>query len=263
LFVREKGRVRLTPLGGRLLPPLSQAFDAIEAVFASEREDDESLLTITTTHTFANTWLAWRLGSFQIAHPELAVRMAANDQLVDLRSGDADVAIRAGRATWEGMEQIELFEVDFTPMCSPECLAATERRLGRRMEPADLLDLPLISPQDSWWKQWFGDWAVTGELPPPRGGLRLDTQANEGNAAMAGQGFALLTPLLWANDVAQGRLVMPFPDNLSRRAWSYWLVFPPERRMVPKIKRFREWLLAEMAKPICDGRGRGIAVAAE
>jgi hypothetical protein len=33
--------------------------------------------------------------------------------------------------------------------------------------------------------------------------------------------------------------------------------------MVPKIKRFREWLLAEMAKPICDGRGRGIAIAAE
>ncbi len=31
-----------------------------------------------------------------------------------------------------------------------------------------------------------------------------------------------------------------------RRGWSYWLVFPPERRMVPKLKRFREWLLAEM-----------------
>lgn len=264
LFVRERGRVRLTALGARLLPPLSQAFDKIEAVFASEREEDESLLTITTTQTFANTWLAWRLGTFQIAHPELAVRMAANDQLVDLRSGEADVAIRAGRVTWEGLEQIELFEVDFTPMCSPECLEVAQRRLGRRIVPADLLDLPLISPQDSWWKQWFGDWGVTGELPPPRGGLRLDTQANEGNAAMAGQGFALLTLLLWANDVAQGRLVMPFPEKLSRRGWSYWLVFPPERRMVAKIKRFREWLLAEMAKPICDRKlERGPALAAE
>ena len=41
LFVREKGRVRLTPLGGRLLPALSNAFDTIEAAFASHREEDE------------------------------------------------------------------------------------------------------------------------------------------------------------------------------------------------------------------------------
>ena len=127
-----------------------------------------------------------------------------------------------------------------------------------------MLDQPLISPQDSWWKQWFGDWGVTGERPPPKGGLRMDTQANEGAAAMAGQGFALLTPLLWANDLAQGRLAMPFPDKLSRRAWSYWLVFPPERRMVPKIKRFREWLLPEIARPICKGgQSSGEKMAAE
>ena len=69
LFVREKGRARLTPLGQRLLPPLSGAFDAIEAAFASHREEDESLLTITTTHTFANTWLAWRLGRFRWSIP--------------------------------------------------------------------------------------------------------------------------------------------------------------------------------------------------
>ncbi|HEX2802884.1 MAG TPA: LysR substrate-binding domain-containing protein [Sphingomicrobium sp.] len=250
LFVREKGRARLTPLGSRLLPPISQAFDAMEAVFASEREEDEALLTVTTTYTFANTWLAWRLGTFQIAHPELAVRMAASDALADLRSGDADVAIRAGRADWEGLEQVQLFEVDFTPMASPECLAEAERKRGRRLEPADLLDLPLISPQDSWWKQWLGDWGVTSDGAPRHAGIRLDVQAHEGNAAMGGQGFALLTPLLWASDLAHGRLVRPFPDKLSRRGWSYWLVYPPERRMVPKIKRFREWLLAEFASSI-------------
>ena len=66
LFVRERGRARLTPLGARLLPSLSQACDAIESAFASHRSEDEQLLTVTTTHTFANTWLAWRLGAFQM-----------------------------------------------------------------------------------------------------------------------------------------------------------------------------------------------------
>src|SRR5438270_512516 len=102
LFVREKGRARLTPLGQRLLPALSSAFDAIEAAFASHREEDESLLTITTTHTFANTWLAWRLGAFQMDHADLAVRMTTSNELCDLRGGDADVAVRAGSGGGDG-----------------------------------------------------------------------------------------------------------------------------------------------------------------
>ncbi len=133
LFVREKGRARLTPLGQRLLPALSNAFDSIEAAFASHRQEDESLLTITTTHTFANTWLAWRLGAFQMEHTDLAVRMTTSNELCDLRAGDADVAIRAGNGGWEGMEHHRLFESAFTPMGSAECIAEVERKLGRRI----------------------------------------------------------------------------------------------------------------------------------
>jgi LysR family glycine cleavage system transcriptional activator len=39
---------------------------------------------------------------------------------------------------------------------------------------------------------------------------------------------------------------VPFPERISARGWAYWLVYPKERRMVPKVKRFREWLLNEM-----------------
>src|SRR6476469_8294185 len=146
LFVREKGRVRLTPLGARLLPPLSSAFDSIETAFAAHREEDESLLTITTTHTFANTWLAWRLGAFQMEHPDLAVRLTTSNELCDVRGGDADVAVRAGRGGWEGMEEHRLFENSFTPMASPESLAAAERKIGRKLEPRDLPGQILINP---------------------------------------------------------------------------------------------------------------------
>ena len=248
LFVREKGRARLTPLGARLLPSLTGAFDAIEAAFASHRQEDETLLTVTTTHTFANTWLAWRLGAFQMEHPDLAVRMTTSNEMVDLRSGDADVGIRAGRGDWEGLEQHLMFASSFTPMASPECLAAAEARVGRALEPSDIAHLNLISPSDDWWQQWFADNGVAAdEQELRRPGVRLDNQANEGHAAMAGQGFALLTPLLWKGDVAAGRLVVPFPDRESTRGGAYWLVYPSERRSVPKVKRFREWLLAETA----------------
>jgi LysR family transcriptional regulator, glycine cleavage system transcriptional activator len=256
LFVREKGRARLTALGMRLVPALSQAFDSIEAAFASHKAEDEQLLTITTTHTFANTWLAWRLGGFQMEQPELAVRMSTSNEVVDLRSGEADVAIRAGPGGWDGLEHHELFKSAFTPMASPSCIAEAQRKLGRKLEPADMPHQHLINPSDDWWNQWFTDNGVAADdqlLRRP--GVRLDNQANEGHAAMAGQGFALLTPLLWKGDVAAGRLAVPFPDRVSTRGWAYWLVYPSERRMVPKVKRFREWLLAEMRTAIAEHDG--------
>lgn len=254
LFVRERGRVRLTALGARLLPALSQAFDAVEAAFASHTEEDEQLLTITTTPTFANTWLAWTLGSFQMEHPDLAVRMMTDNAVIDLRSGDADVAIRAGRGEWEGVEKHRLLEVEFTPMASPGCIREAEMKLGRPIEPADLVRLKLISPQDDWWKQWFSEWGGRIDDHPPQTGIRLDNQANEGHAAMAGQGFALMTPFFWIKDIAEGRLVIPFGGKSSRRGWSYWLVYPSERRRVPKVKRFREWLLAAVERGLVRER---------
>src|SRR6476646_5699872 len=269
LFVREKGRARLTPLGARLLPALSGAFDALGAAFASHQQEDESLLTITTTHTFANTWLAWRLGSFQMEHPDLAVRMTTSNEVCDLRAGDADVAIRGGGGGWEGMEEHLLFETSFTPMASPECIEAVARRLGRKPEPNAMPHENRIDPSDDWWQQRFSDNVIPAdESVLRRAGIRLENQANMGHAAMAGQGFALLTPLLWKGDVAAGRLRMLFPDRISVRGWSYWLAYPRERRMVPKVKRFREWLLAEMRQALeeYDGgwavQGR-VATAAE
>ena len=263
LFIRERGRARLSPLGLRLLPSLSQAFDSIEAAFATQREEDDSLLTITTTHTFANTWLAWRLGGFQMEHPELAVRLATSNDLVDVKAGEADVAIRAGPGNWPGLECHRLFESHFTPMASPECIAVEGRKAGRPLEPADIANAHLINPGDDWWQQWFADNGVAAdEEVLKRPGIRLDNQANEGHAAMAGQGFALLTPFLWQNDIATGRLKVPFPKRISQRGWSYWLVLPPERRMVPKVKRFREWLLAAMERARNEALGDdGAAIA--
>jgi len=194
LFVREKGRARLTGLGLRLLPQLTKAFDTIEGAFAELREEDEGLLTVATTFTFANTWLAWRLGAFQVEHPDLAVRLATSNKLVDLKAGEADVAIRAGAQPWEGLVAIELMKVDFSPMCAPSFWQRMTEQLGRPPVPADLPNLPLISPEDYWWDKWFEVAGVEGADRPRKAGLRLDSQADEGHAAMGGQGFVLLTP---------------------------------------------------------------------
>lgn len=243
LFRREKKRVILTEAGRRAMPEVRRAFDAIDSAFADIRAEDEGLLTISTSNTFANTWLAWRLGGFQMAHADMAVRLVVSETLTDFAADDVDVAIRAGRGGWKGLVEEKLLNVDFTPMCSPEFL----RRNGGSIAPSDLLHLPQISPQDSWWSYWLREAGVAVPDGRVRPGIRLDSQANEGHAAMAGQGVAMLTPYFWRNDLAEGRLVQLF-EQISTRGYGYWLCYPEHRRNVPKIRRFRDWLLTELRK---------------
>lgn len=242
LFRRERKRVILTDAGRRVASELSRAFDIIDAGFAQLRQDDAGTLTIAATATFASAWLAWNLGSYQIRQPGIAVRLTTNNALTDFAREDVDVAIRSGIGPWEGLQADPLFKVDFTPMCSPQFLADH----GGKIEPSDLLNLPLIGADDPWWPHWLKEAGVEHCGEPGRGGVRLDSQASEGHAAMAGQGVAMLTPFFWRNDLADGRLVRLF-EQVSSRGYGYWLVVPEHRRNVAKIRQFRDWLLSEIS----------------
>lgn len=238
LFRRERQRVMLTDPGRRAALRAGRGLDEIEAAFAELRAEDDTALTISTTVTFANTWLAWRLGRFQVSHPDVAVRLITDNNLTDFGAEGVDVAIRLGEGEWPGLASHRLVDVDFTPMCSPGFLAD-----HGAIAPTDLARLPLISPGEPMWAEWLHG---AGLSPATVSGVQLDTQANEGHAAMAGQGIALLTPFLWRHDMADGRLVR-LSERTSTLGQAFWLVYPEHRRRSAKIRRFREWLEAEVA----------------
>jgi LysR family glycine cleavage system transcriptional activator len=52
--------------------------------------------------------------------------------------------------------------------------------------------------------------------------------------------------------MAQGLLVRPF-DLILPGSYGYWIVCPPASADKPKIKAFREWLLAEAAAGLAQG----------
>ncbi len=79
-----------------------------------------------------------------------------------------------------------------------------------------------------------------------RPGTSMGAQAYEANAAIAGHGVAILTGAFFRTELADGRLIQPF-DLVGDDGHAYWLVYPQARRNVPKIRAFRDWLLAEIA----------------
>jgi LysR family transcriptional regulator, glycine cleavage system transcriptional activator len=245
LFRREKKRVKLTEAGRRAAGDISRAFDMLDGAFAQLRTENEAMLTVSTSTTFANTWFASRLGAFSLANPGMAVRLIATDALADFAADEVDVAVRSGFGEWPGLVADRLIDIGFTPMCSPCFLAAH----GSQWVPGDLLSLPVISPHDDWWTIWLREAGVDQPDGPVRPGVRLDSQLGEATAAMAGQGVAMLTPFFWRTALVEGRLVQPF-RQVSTLGHAYWLVCPDHRRRLPKIKRFREWLLAEVARDL-------------
>lgn len=249
LFRREKKRVVLTEAGRKAAPLVSGAFDKLDEAFAVVRAEDEAVLTISAGSSFASNWIAPRLGGFQVAHPEMAVRVLTSNHLVDFAHEEVDVAVRSGVGPWRGLTRHFLFRQHFTPMCSP----AFRARHSDLRAPADLLDVALISPHDPWWRLWLEMMGVEAPGLPSRPGIRLDSQGNEGQAAMADQGVAMLTPLFWPREIAEGRLVQLFP-GCGFDGTSYWLVHPEHRAGVLKIRRFRDWIAAEAARQATTDR---------
>ena len=247
LFQRSKRRVTLTDAGRKAAPLVSGAFDTLSDAFSAILADDQGVLSISTATTFASTWLAARLGAFQVARPDLAVRLSTENRLVDFAAEDIDLAVRIGRGAWPGLVRHFLFRSHVTPICSVEF--AARHALDR---PERLLSVPRLSPEDAWWKDWLTEAgvAVDGELP--RGGIRLDNQVMEANAALAGHGIAMMTPLFWKREFDAGQLVQPF-DHVHFPGTCYWLVYPEHKRSHRKIKAFREWLLGEIKAGAADG----------
>src|ERR1700716_4206123 len=69
------------------------------------------------------------------------------------------------------------------------------------------------------------------------------------DAAVDGHGVALARTTLAAWDLINGRLVRPFDIELELSR-TYWIVCPLAVAKLPKITRFRDWLMAEAANDV-------------
>jgi LysR family glycine cleavage system transcriptional activator len=242
LFERLPKEVRLTPAGERLARAAGEAMQRLRAVLEELSEQEDGVLAVTALQSFAAQWLAPRLGAFQIAHPKIAVRIETSARVMDLAREGVDVGVRSGGGRWPGLEAVRLFSSVLLPLCAP----ALKERLGGLSRPEDLVAAPRIGA-DRDWAQWF---EAAGVVPPPGDShaprLVADVQTFEVAAAIAGQGVALASPILFAGELAAGRLAPASPVPIKVFG-DYWVVCPQERARTHKVRAFRDWLLAQAA----------------
>ncbi|NEX47450.1 LysR family transcriptional regulator [Pseudotabrizicola algicola] len=211
LFVRGPRGVELTPLGARVLPDLTAAFDAL--AHAGQRLRAEARprqVHIATLPAIAQLWLSPRLPALRAAWPEIAISITAMEAPPNLKRAGFDLCL------FPSAEQGFVLAEDWLfPVCAPGMAA----RL-RRVE--DLAEVPCLT--DASWREDWALWlAGQGVAVVPRGPV-FSLYALALEEAVNGGGVLMGHSALVERHLAEGRLVRPFAHELrlprALRLWS-------------------------------------------
>ncbi len=243
LFIRHVRRVALTEPGLRLYPALRDGFDGFERTIADlSPQARRTAVTLTAPTLFTARRLLPALGAFRARHSGFDLRLHASDALVDLGSGQADIAVRYGSGPFEGLVAEPLLSERFGVLCSPQ--------LGL-VQPEDLRRTPLLHVE---WKRpdMAPDWRRWTRLAgmadlPIREGPRFSDDDHHLQAAIAGHGAAIGSLILASRDLDTGLLVHPFGPVIAGA--TYHMVATPENMACADVRAVCDWLKETVAAP--------------
>lgn len=243
LFRRIAREIVLTAEGEAYLKAVSRHLDGIRgATEALIGRRGAEVVRIDAHTTFAMKWLVPRLGSFQQAHPAAELRLSTSNEPVDFARASLEGMVRLGDGAWAGLEADRLMDSKLIPLCTP----GFRRKHGlRRVQDLKGLRLlhSLVRPDD--WRLWLEAAGARGI--DPHAGDKFDTTMLAYHAALQGHGILVGHRALFEDDLQAKRLVQPFGPALDQGQTTYYLVYPRSRLRNPAFRRFRNWLLAELA----------------
>lgn len=248
LFDRHPKSLELTGAGARLYPGLRDGFDTLVSAVASIAETGTPVpLRVTSPNAFASRWLVPRLPDWRERYPDIPLEIIGTDAVLDLRSGDADVAIRYARTMPTGFVAKEICRDMFFPVCSPALLAKEGHAIARA---SDLLRFPLIhfdwmtrDPQAPTWQQWLATAALIDPSLSAIGktwALSFREELHAIDAVVAGQGIAICSDVVVSHELKSGTLVKAHP--LSLPGYGFYLVTIAQHVRNADIESFAAWM---------------------
>jgi LysR family transcriptional regulator, glycine cleavage system transcriptional activator len=245
LFRRRPRPLALSDAGASLFPTIRDGFDAFAAALSSlGTYVGTKPLRVTTTNAFASRWLVPRLNLWREVHEEVTLSIIGADRVMRLDADEADLAIRYARSAPRGGSR-EIFRDRFYPVCSSKLLA----KCPTIRCAADLSGYPLI--HFDWfandrtapnWERWFE--IASGADPPTRQAYSISLSFREElhaiEAVLAGQGIALCSDIVVADDLASGALVKVL--DLALPGYGFYPVYTFDHPRRAVIEIFVKWI---------------------
>ena len=245
LLVRRHRAVELTRDGERFFQRMEVCFrqmlDATEMVRGSR---ERRAVTITTTIGVASLWLLPRLTRFQRQHPDVDVRVAADNKIVDVSAEGVELAIRYCPLDRAPPGATRLFGEVIAPVAHPS-LASDGIDSAEALARFTLLEYDDAGRP---WLRW-ADWLNAAGLAnhPPKSVLHYNQYDQVIQAAIAGQGIALGRLALVRPMLDEGRLAIVRTGGDARASdYAYWLI--RGERLSEPAARFAVWVEAEAVR---------------
>ena len=243
LFQRSGRNLQLTEAARLLLPGVREGFAALErACHTLNAEDD--ILRMKAPSTLTMRWLLARLSRFRALQPGNEVQLTSAWMSVDevdfnQEPFDCAVLLSYGHfpADWEASY---LFPELLIPVGAPNLLADGPWDAAR-LASAELLH-PTPDRRD--WRNRLERMGLSSQVSL-KGGQVFDTLELGMIAAARGYGVSMGDLLMVAEDVAQGRLSLPWPTAVASGE-SYYLVWPKTRPGGERLRRLAEFLQGEV-----------------
>ncbi len=246
LFDRDAPRLALTAAGAELLPVVSKCLDRLEQTMNAIRDDDviSRSLRLHVPPSLLQQLFLPMLRDFHVEHPEIRIDVSSA-HVTGLPATDFDMAIAYDRPNVDDRVTDLLWLVRVAPLCAPQtAVACAGQSLETFLKSQELLHLKLDGePRDLLWTTYLRQ---SGFSVPTHEGLAFDTAIAAAQYAMTANGVFLGDVDLFAQEIADGRLVMPY-DAVIDDGYGYYLKLHADDLADPAISMFRSWLINRFA----------------
>lgn len=131
----------------------------------------------------------------------------------------------------------------------PLCIPSMKDAAAKLACPKRASEVPLLGRTD-WWSLWYQALGFN-EVPALKSiGATLTVEYLDIQQALAGDGVAIGSPILFKAEIDAGRLV-PAHDLVATDGRAFWFTVPVVREDSRKISQFRDWIQGEAAAA-CD-----------
>lgn len=241
LFERLPEGLAPTLEGRELAESLTPAFELMAGAFQrfSRRPPRSNVFRLSTVASLASQFIVPRLDRFEARLPQIELEILTSDRLADLAREEIDLSIRFGGGIWDSLVSRELTPGRLAPVCAPDLLA----QHGDDDVASILAATRLIRvfPNNEWlaWADATG--AALPQAAPAFTVMEHFLVAMQ--AAMAGQGAALLPEIIVRDQIAKGGLArFAAPIDWGQ---TFYLAYLPDADRRPMLREMIDWLTAE------------------
>jgi LysR family glycine cleavage system transcriptional activator len=240
LFRRIPRPIALTEAGARLFPVIRDGLDLFAAAIDEVRAPGASTraLRVSTTNAFAARCLVPLLPDWRRENPGVELEIIGTDAVMDLRAGQADVALRYAREMPRDGVAVALARDRFHVVAAPSLVGPAGARPWKHLPRIayDWLPGDVLAPT---WERWK---TVARARPDGAPGiaLRFREELHAIEAVVAGQGVAICSDLLVHRELSEGALVRL--SSVSLDGYGLFLVTLPEHAALVNVQTFSAWI---------------------